>query len=146
MRETDAAQDVRLEKPPPILIRDRRKLLGFEDGEIINQNLYFGISLKELVSGLRLAEIAGEALYQGIRKLLFDSGDGRVDPCLSPAIDNDFRAFARQSLSDSEAYSGGRTAHQSRFPSKLQVHVGLPLAIALFYHQLYIDIAARGVG
>ena len=98
----DATQHVHLKESPPVVIGNFFKRFRLKDAKIVYQDVHGRKPFDERVGGGGVGQIAGKAFQFRVRNGLANFGERFTHRFLGTAVDDDFRAFARQPGGDGQ--------------------------------------------
>ena len=124
-RQADAAHDIRVEEPIPIVVGDRLERLGLEDAEIVHENIGIPGALQKMRHGLVIGKIGGDRIYPGTRHKLRESLLRGLEAASAAAIDDHRRTRGRKPGRNREADSGRRSRDNGSLVAEIDDHAGL---------------------
>ncbi len=114
-RQADCAHYIDVEETLPFLIGDIKERFGFEDAEIVHQDVGIRHLLEQQCRAFLRTEIGGDALQTSGGEFVADLRQRLVDALLGAAVHQYRRSGLRQAEGDRQADAGGRTTHDCMF-------------------------------
>src|SRR6185312_6310808 len=103
--EADAGHDVDLEETQPVVVGNFFEGLGFEDAEVVDEDVNVAEPADEGGAAFFVAEIAGDAFDAGVGHFGVQFVNGKGDALFRAAIDDDAGAFAGEAFGDGKTDS-----------------------------------------